>query len=143
MCNGSSSSNLINDPTKREQELIQKLEEATYEIEALLTENEKLMKLSNGLRFDLEKSNGQPFSHENSQQQSELDHQDMTQENEQLILDAILNDQSRSCCDSESRESEVACIGRKPPMSSASDCRPSKTAYVRMLQLYLHLLCLY
>ena len=128
----------MNDPTKREQELIQKLEEATYEIEALLTENEKLMKLSNGLRFDLEKSNGQPFSHENSQQQSELDHQDMTQENEQLILDAMLNDQS-----SESRESEVACFGWKPPMSSASDCRPSKTAYVRMLQLYLHLLCLY
>ncbi|KAL7540310.1 hypothetical protein ACHAXR_011407 [Thalassiosira sp. AJA248-18] len=128
MCNRSSVINGNGDTTTREQELIQKLEEATDEIEALLRENEKIMQVSNELRFELQKTRGELSSRLDSRQLSQPDSQKDTQEYEQTMLDAILNDQSRSC-DSESHESEVACIGRKPPLSSAADYRQSKTAY--------------
>lgn len=128
MCNRNSGSNGYNhDPTTREQELIQKLEEASDEIEALLKENGKLMRLSNELRFELQKAKGQP----SLQQTSGTENQIRRQEHEHAILNAILTDQSRSC-DSESHdELVVACIGHKPPMSSAADRIRSKTAYVR------------
>ena len=45
MCNGISPNATYDAPTAREKELIQKLEEATGEIEALLMENEKLIKM--------------------------------------------------------------------------------------------------
>ena len=124
--------------TMREQELIQKLEEATDEIEALLGENEKLRKLSNELRFELSNTRKSKLPSLDPQQDTIGQH--INQEHEQEMLDAILNDQSRSC-DSESHDDElaeaVACIGRKPPMSSAADYRPSKTPYVSSL----HTLC--
>lgn len=117
----------------REKELIQKLEEATDEIEALLQENDKLVKLSNELRFGLQKTKGQ-HSSESAQLSETHRGKNKTQEYEQTILDAILNDQRRSC-DSESHgdDLEVACIGRKPPLTSAADSRPSRTAYVGSL----------
>jgi len=64
-----------------------------------------------------------------------------TREHEQKILDAIMNDQSRSSASSPISvknsilESEVTCIGRKPPMTNA-DSRPSKTPYVRTTLLF-------
>ena len=58
------------------------------------------------------------------------------------MLDAIMNDQSRSCGSSPSSARKdtlvsevVACIGRKPPMTNAAESRPSKTAYVRTMPL--------
>lgn len=130
MCNSaglSGGNNYDDSPTRREQELIQKLEEATDEIEALLIENEKLMMLSNELRFELQQTNTHHLSSSRITNQTRSNNHD-----EETILDAVLNDESRSCEESESHESsEVACIGRKPPLSSASDSRPSKTAYVR------------
>ena len=117
--------------TARDQELIQRLEEATDEIESLLNENEKLMQLSNELRFEL--ANTKPrYNPTTSEDFARLPDQGRhvdIDENEQTMLDAILTGQSRSCCDSESQESEVACVGRRPPITNASDYRPSKTAY--------------
>ena len=140
MCNSaglSGGNNYDDSPTRREQELIQKLEEATDEIEALLIENEKLMMLSNELRFELQqtKSHHQSSSRITNQMSRGNNHDETLEErHEETILDAVLNDQSRSCEESESHESsEVACVGRKPPLSSATDSRPSKTAYVRLL----------
>ena len=146
MCNsaGLSSSggnNYDDSPTRREQELIQKLEEATDEIEALLIENEKLMMLSNELRFELQqtKSCHQSSSRITNQMRGNNHDETLEERHEETILDALLNDQSRSCEESESHESsEVACVGRKPPLSSATDSRPSKTAYVR-LSTFFHL----
>ena len=111
----------------REQELIQKLEEASDEIEALLKENEKLM------QFELQKTKNPISSHKESLQPSETDNQRRKQEYEQTMLDAILNDQSRSC-DSESHDDlVVACIGQKPPLSSAASSKPSRMAFVRIM----------
>ena len=151
MCNsaGLSSSggnNYDDSPARREQELIQKLEEATDEIEALLIENEKLMMLSNELRFELQqtKTHHQSSSRRTpNQTRGNNDDKTLEERHEETILDALLNDQSRSCEESESHESsEVACIGRKPPLSSASDSRPSKTAYVRWSTTFFILLSL-
>ena len=132
MCNNagvSGGNNYDDSPTRRERELIQKLEEATDEIEALLIENEKLMMLSNELRFELQQTKSHHQSSSRITNQMRGNNHD-----EETILDAVLNDQSRSCEESESHESsEVACVGRKPPLSSANDSRPSKTAYVRLL----------
>ena len=133
MCNGISSSNKYDVPTTREKETIQKLEEATDEIDALLRENEKLMTLSNELRFELQKT--KDSSSKEPGHPSQTEYQNKTQENEQTLLDAILNDHSRSC-DSESHDSEVACIGRKPPLSSAADYR-SSNPQVRIFCLFL------
>ncbi len=132
LCNNGLGTNAYeydNNATMREQELIQKLEDATDEIEVLLGENEKLRKLSNELRFELSNNRNCKLS---SLEQHPTNSLHENQEHEQEMLDAILNDQSRSC-ESESHDElaeAVACIGRKPPMSSASDSRPSKTAYV-------------
>ena len=130
MCNNagvSGGNNYDDSPTRRERELIQKLEEATDEIEALLIENEKLMMLSNELRFELQ----QTKTHHKSSSARTPNQTRSNNHDEETILDALLNDQSRSCEESESHESsEVACVGGKPPLSSATS-RPSKTAYVR------------
>ena len=137
MCNSaglSGGNNYDGSPTRREQELIQKLEEATDEIEALLIENEKLMMLSNELRFELQQTKSCHHSSSRITNQMRGNNHDETLEerHEETILDALLNDRSRSCDESESHESsEVACVGRKPPLSSATDSRPPKTAYVR------------
>ena len=129
ICNDSSGRNDYDGPTStREQELIQRLEEAGDEIEALLRENENLHHLSNELRFQLQKkTKGRLTSSTKAQHQSQTNCQSGNQEYN--LLNAVLNDQSRSCEDSESQESEVACVGRKPPFSTAADSRPSKTAY--------------
>ena len=139
MCNSaglSGGNNYDDSPTRREQELIQKLEEATDEIEGLFIENEKLMMLSNELRFELQQTKSRHQSSSRTPHQMRCNNDDKTLEegHEETILDALLNDQSRSCEESESHNSlEVACVGRKPPLSSANDSRPSKTAYVRRI----------
>lgn len=132
--NGSKFSSVDHYPTTtaREQELIQKLEEATDEIESLLRENKKLMMLSNELRFELqrERSKSPLVSHLYDDRQDETTGREKCHD-DQSVLDAVLNDQSRSNCDNESQDTpEVACIGSKPPLSSRVDYLPSKTAYV-------------
>ena len=118
--------------------MIQNLEEATVEIETLLAENEKLAKISNELRYELNVIKGQRTS-----QQPSLRDDGKVREHEQKMLDAIMNDHSASCGSSlcsprnDRLESEVTCIGRKPPMTNAAELRPSKTANVRtMMPLY-------
>ena len=135
MCNGISPNAAYDAPTAREKELIQKLEEATGEIEALLIENEKLMALSNELRFEVQ----QTRESRHAPPTRDGEETEETNEYEQAMLAAILNDQSRSC-DSESHESEVACIGRKPPLTSAVECRRSKNASVRIYWIYCSIL---
>lgn len=120
--------------TAREKELIQKLEEAADEIEELLQENEKLMILSNELRFELQRRRSQSSSPARPGSATQPEHRHESQSGE--LLDAILNDQSRSCSDSVSQlamlEDDVACVvGQKPPMSSCpADHVPSRNAYV-------------
>ena len=113
-------------------ELIQQLEVATDEIEDLLTENDKLTKLSNELRSELNKA-----KHTSSSDIEYLPKAPTTSNDgerrayEQTMLDAILNDRSQSCDSDGSRDDiKVACIGRKPPLASSAHSRPSKTAYV-------------
>lgn len=118
--------------TRGDIELIQQLEVATDEIEDLLTENDKLTKLSNELRSELNKA-----KHTSSSDIEYLPKAPTTSNDgerrayEQTMLDAILNDRSQSCDSDGSRDDiKVACIGRKPPLASSSHSRPSKTAYV-------------
>jgi len=133
MYNASSGSNEYNHvPTMRENELIQKFEEASDEIENLLKVNEKRMKLFNELRFELQKSKGQLSSRMESLQPSETYNRSRKKEYDRSMLDAILNGQSRSCGSESHDDSVVECIGQKPPLSSAAECRPFKTAYVRI-----------
>lgn len=133
MCNTTSVNIDYDNFTGTEIELIKNLEEATNEIEALLKENDKLTKLSNALRSELNNAKHTPSSDIISQPplpptRSDNEHRAY----EQTLLDAILNDQSRSCESEGSHDDEVvACIGRKPPLAIAANSRPSKTAYVR------------
>ena len=131
----------------REQELIQRLEEASDEIEALLRENERLMNTSNELRFELQRSK----SRQSSSSLLRLPHRQKVEdtgtlhEHEQEVLDAILNDRSRGDEDErhESSTDEVTCVGRKSPLTTnAAESRPSKTAYVSLLCRLL-ILCVY
>jgi len=132
-CNIECSSIGDDGPSSREKELIQRLEEATEEIEALLGENEKLMMLSNELRFKLQTKAGQSSLPSNLQQTPSMECHDETREYEQAMLEAILTDQSTRSCDSKGHDDylEVACVGRSAPLSNADESRPSKTAYVR------------
>lgn len=129
MCNGRSGGNNYDVPTRAERELIKRLEEATDEIEVLLAENQTLTNVSNELRFELSKSK----EHRLSSRTDPLDPpiNCPCSGYQETMLDAIMNDQSRSC-DSQSQDDRevVACIGHKPPVSSAADYRPSRTAYV-------------
>ena len=135
MCNTTSGNLDYDNFTGTEIELIKKLEEATDEIEALLKENVKLTKLSNALRSELNNAKHTPSSDITSQPplpqpRSENEHRAY----EQTLLDAILNDQSRSCeSEGSYNDKVVACIGRKPPLAIAANSRPSKTAYVRTI----------
>ena len=88
MCNAGSQVNETEGPTAREKELIQRLEEATDEIDALLKEKAKLIKLSNESKFQLT-SCAESFS-----SSPEHDVQSHADEYEQALLDEILNDQS-------------------------------------------------
>jgi chromosome segregation ATPase len=146
MCNGGSGDKYNDEPTGREKELIQKLEEATDEIEALLKENEKLARVSNDLRFELDGTRGGRRSSSGIDPPRRIPPSTrgdgVTVEHERRMLDAIMNDQSRSCGSSPSSARKdtlvsevVACIGRKPPMTNAAESRPSKTAYVRTMPL--------
>lgn len=122
MCNGSSGRNDYDDePTHRERELILRLEDSTNEIEALLTENEKLAKISNELRFELLNMNSDDrFTSGSSRDEVKNRFQ------EQEMLDAIMNDQSRSCGSERSSPnnsrkihvSKVTCVGTKPPLAA-------------------------
>lgn len=126
MCNGRSGGNNYDVPTGTERELIKRLEEATDEIEVLLAENQQLRKISNELRFELSKSKDRLSS-----STEPMEPPVTCEQGDTGMLDAILNDQSRSC-DSQSQDDRevVACIGHRPPVSSAADYRPSRTAYV-------------
>lgn len=125
-------------------DLIQKLEEATDEIEGLLKENEKLTKLSNELRSELNKARHALSSDKQSSTNPPTSADGERHAYEQVMLDAILNDQSQSCeSDGSRNDAQVACIGKKPPMASAANRRPSKTAYVREVLLSMPLLPLF
>lgn len=125
-------------PNEREQELIQKLEEATDEIETLLNERDRLVNVSNKLKYELQQTNAM-LSSRNECETAPLQTITSPRKNrnhlhDQAMLDVILNDQSNSY-DSESHDesenySRVACIGMKPPLSNGADVRPSKSAYV-------------
>ena len=122
----------------REQELIQRLEEASDEIEALLRENERLMNTSNELRFELQRSKSRQSSSSllRLPHRQRVDNTEATlHEHEQEVLDAILNDKSRSDENErhENSVNDVSCIvGRKSPLTTnmAESRVPSKTAYV-------------
>jgi hypothetical protein len=139
MCNGGSGCNDYDDPTGREKELIQKLEEATDEIEVLLKESEKLARISNELRFELDRG-GQSSKKDAPRRPPSTRGDGETAEQERRMLDAIMNNQSRSCGSSPSSARKdtlvsevVECIGRKPPTTTAAASRPSKTVYVRTM----------
>ena len=118
----------------REQELIQRLEEASDEIETLLRENERLMNTSNELRFELQRSKSrQSSSLSRLPHRQARDNTETLHEHEQEVLDAILNDRSRGDENErhDSSADEVSCIGRKSPLTTnIVESRPSKTAYV-------------
>jgi chromosome segregation ATPase len=135
-------------PSVHEQQLISQLEEATDQIDTLLQERDQLMKLSNELKFELHQAlstnEGQKRSsarmlNEGQQQSSRLEPQE--DEAAGHILDAILNDFSATSCDGESHEeSEVACIGMKPPrgnITSVSNCSPRIKLFTSCLILHL------
>ena len=113
-------------PSLHEQQLISRLEEATDEIDTLLQERDQLMKLSNELKFELyqalstkEVQKRSSKRSLNEGQRSRLEPQE--DEAAGQILDAILNDFSATSCDGESHEeSEVACIGMKPPTGNTT-----------------------
>jgi len=127
----------------REQELIQRLEEASDEIEALLRENERLMNTSNELRFELQRSKSRQSSSllRLPHRQARDNNTEIFNEHEQEVLDAILNDKSRSDEDErhENSAGEAACIvGRKSPLTTnMAESRPSKTAYVSFYSIML------
>ena len=112
-------------PSIQEQQLISRLEEATDEIDALLTERNQLMKLSNELKFQLEQANEKSST---CQISNESEKAPCAQEEEGAgeMLDEILNDFSASC-DGESHEEPdaVACIGMKLPTGTTSDVSAS------------------
>ena len=120
--------------TGGEIELIQQLEVASDEIEDLLTENDKLTKLSNELRSELNRAKQTSSSDIENLPKAPTTNSDGERRRrayEQTMLDAILNDRSQSCDSDGSRDDmKVACIGRKPPLASSAHSRPSKTAYV-------------
>ncbi len=132
MCNGISATIDYNSLTRGEIELIQKLDEATSEIESLLKDNDKLTKLSSELRSKLHTSKHTPSSDIEYPMNPPTSGDVERNTYEQTMLNAILNDQSQSCESENSRnEAEVACIGKKTPLVSAANIRPSKNAYVR------------
>jgi hypothetical protein len=133
MCNENSATI---DLTGGEIELIQKLEEATSEIEALLKDNDKLTKLSSELRSKLHIAKHMTSSDIDYPMNPPTGGDGERNTYEQAMLNAILNNQSQSGESENSRnEAEVACIGKKTPLVSASNSRTSKTAYVRVVLL--------
>jgi len=126
----------------REQELIQRLEEASDEIEALLRENERLMNTSNELRFELQRSKSRQSSSSllRRPHRQRVEDTETLHEHEQKVLNALLNDRSRSDEDERHKSSadDVACVGRKSPLTSnMAESRPSKTAYVSFYSIML------
>lgn len=122
---------LDNSASIREQELVQKLEEAADEIEALLEERDRLLTLSNDLKAELQCAD----KRSRQANTSSLWYKDAIVEDNQILVSAILDDLSRSC-DGESipRISEdkpvVACFGAKHPLSDSSNYASSKCGYV-------------
>jgi hypothetical protein len=122
----------------REQELILSLEEASDEIEALIEQRDKLLSLSNRLENELKWIKEQRHSRSSSQHQFHLhsaDHDKVVVKNDKNLMNAILNDLSRSFDgENQAASSEesaiVACFGTKPPLLSVSNLRPSKNAHV-------------
>jgi len=126
-------------PTLREQELIQKLEESSDEIETLLDERDKLLTLSSRLKRELqwakEQYQGYPsdsprscayvVSPRNRRSETAL------KGHEKNLMNAILGDLSRKSQTTKSADKPiVACFGKKPPMARAPDAISSKTGYV-------------
>ena len=125
-------------PTLREKELILNLEEASDEIEALIEQRDKLLSLSNRLENELKWIKEQRHSHSSAQHQSHLhsaDHDKVVVKNDKNLMNAILNDLSRSFdgenqAASSEENATVACFGTKPPLLSVSNLRPLKNAHV-------------
>ena len=112
----------------REQELVQRLEEATDEIEALLNERDELLTMANGTRV-----NNKP-----TRRDDPVNRVQEPVKNETQLMHAILNDTSRSY-DGQSESTTtskynglVACFGKKPPLSNVTNFRPSRNGYVSL-----------
>lgn len=130
-------------PTLREQELIQKLEESSDEIETLLDERDKLLTLSSRLKRELQwaKEQYQGYSSDSPRLCADVvsprnrRSETALTGHEKNLMNAILEDLSRSH-DGESQTTKsadkpiVACFGKKPPMSRAPDAISSKNGYV-------------
>ncbi|EJK52706.1 hypothetical protein THAOC_27986 [Thalassiosira oceanica] len=114
----------------REQELIQRLEETTDEVEALLRENDRLLRLSNELRTKLLQYKPSPRPSASSSADAGLPHLGTVAY--PSLDDAILAETSIGNIDDVEEQSvQQACVvGRKPPLANSNpDSRPSRTAY--------------
>lgn len=119
--------------TSREQELIQKLEEATSEIEILVEERNELLVLS-GLNNDIIIA-GRDHHVTSSIPQQRQYATTNSGNNDRNLMSAILNDLSRDG-DSETTHSVnnvVACFGNRPPRANASELKPSKNVCVSVV----------
>jgi len=117
----------------REQELIQRLEETTDEVEALLRENDRLLRLSNDLRTKrLQCNPPSRQSHVSSSVDAGLSRLGKVADNPSLD-DAILAETSMGNIDDVEEQSvhQACVVGGKPPLTTShADSRPSRTAYV-------------
>ena len=125
----------------REQELVQRLEEATDEIEALLNERDELLTLVNGTRMNNKPTRRDDPVNRVQEQFTRCrfsNEKETTAKNETQLMHAILNDTSRSYDgQNESTTSSkynglVACFGKKPPLSNVTNFRPSRNGYVSL-----------
>ena len=126
-------------PTLREQELIEKLEEASDEIETLLDERDKLLTLSSRLKRELQWAKEQYQGYSSDSPRSCADvvsprnrrSETALTGHEKNLMNAILGDLSRKSQTTKSADKPiVACFGKKPPMARAPDAISSKTGYV-------------
>lgn len=124
--------------TSREKELLQKLVEASDEIETLQGERDRLLTLSNDLKAKLQCDNAGSRQINASLGEPRYN-KEVTMEDNQVLVSAILDDLSRSC-DGESipkvsdDKAVVACFGTKHSLSSAADFTSSENGYPKFLK---------
>jgi len=100
----------------KNQELIQKLEEALENIEDFLSEREKLITLCNNVKIALERTGASGRNiKSNSHQKCKCHHsfrKDRSGDNDKNLMGAILNDESRDDLSSDDTSPDmVACFG--------------------------------
>jgi hypothetical protein len=121
----------------REQELIQKLEEAFDEIDGLIEERDNLLKMCNFLKDERRLiDDDQSEICSRPRYVCQQANRTLKVNNDKHLMSAILNDMSGSF-DGESQTASsarlgnkaVACFGNRPPITVASDSR-SRSGYV-------------